>query len=51
VTTQAEAKVADEKAVKWLRELEATQALIREEAMRAAELRFAAFKAARPAGR
>ncbi|MCL2000850.1 MAG: sel1 repeat family protein [Planctomycetes bacterium] len=45
--TQAEAQEADDNAVKWLRELEAAQAKIREEAQQAAERRFAAFNAAR----
>jgi hypothetical protein len=45
--TQAEAQAADDGAVKWLRELEAAQTLIRDEALRAAEQRFAAFRGAR----
>ena len=43
--TQAEAQVADDNAVKWLRELEASQLQTQEEAKRVAEQRFAAFKA------
>ena len=45
--TQAEAQAADDNAVKWLRELEAVQTAARDAAQKAAEQRFAAFRAAR----
>jgi len=49
--TQAETAAANDNAVKWLRELEAVQTAARDAAQKAAEQRFAAFKAARPTGR
>ena len=45
--TQAEAQVADDNAVKWLRELEAVQTAARDAAAQAMEQRLATFRAAR----
>ena len=45
--TQAEAQVADDNAVKWLRELEAVQTAARDAAVQTTEQRFTAFRAAR----